>query len=779
MASTALVVPSVVLAQQDDSGGLTEVIVTAQKRAEDLQRVPISLQVLGTETLEELQIRGFDDYARFLSSVSYQSAGPGLSQLYFRGIASGGDGLHAGSQPATGMYIDETPITTIGGQPDVYIYDMARIEALAGPQGTLFGASSLSGTLRLITNAPDPSAFSAAYDVNVSQFGDGDTGYGFQGFVNAPMGEKAAIRLVGYYNKEGGYIDNIPQTRTYPYPGLVPDEITIDNDQYVKSDFNDVETYGGRLAIAIDINDRWTLTPGVIYQNQEAGGTFAYDPTKGDYKVTDFRPDSFNDEWYQAYLTVEGKISNFDLVYNFGYFGRDVENFADYSYYSVSYVAYGYFPFYNAGGELIDPTQYTRFYDEYTKLTNEVRLLSPQGEKLNYVVGLFWQTQTDDIRHEFRIDDLVSAYVPYQDPVGVYDARVTGQQDIIYMSDQKREDKDFAAFGQFTYEFTDKWAFTGGARYFEVDNSLYGFFGYNSNLSANGEALCFEPAPVGSGRPCINTDKVVKEDGWTWKASLAYQATESDMYYATISTGFRPGGVNRRVNIIPYDSDTLTNYELGWKTEWKDNTLRFNGAVFFEQWDDMQYGLAGLQGITDIFNAGDAESYGVEIEFSWAVSDAFLLSAGGTWVDAELTTNFCPAPDGVVVSDCPDPLAPEGTALPVTPSFKANATGRYSFATGGLESFVQGSLVYVDGVTATLDLENAVALGDTDPFTTFDLSVGTGRDSWWAELFVQNLFDERGEITRFGQCAIGLCLSQPRVYTTTPQLFGLRFGQRF
>src|ERR1700736_5842492 len=165
-------------ATEADQGMLEDVVVTAQKRSEDLQKVPISLQVLSGEMLEEHHVSNFDDFAKFLPSVSYQSTGPGQSQLYFRGIASGNDGLHAGSLPATGVYLDEIPVTTIGNTLDVHVYDIARVEALAGPQGTLYGASSLSGTLRIITNKPDPSGFSAAYDVKAGKWGRGDAGGG-------------------------------------------------------------------------------------------------------------------------------------------------------------------------------------------------------------------------------------------------------------------------------------------------------------------------------------------------------------------------------------------------------------------------------------------------------------------------------------------------------------------------------------------------------------------------------------------------------------------------
>ena len=164
------------------------VIVTAQKRAENLQDVPVSIQAIGTAALEQLHVIDFDDYVQHLPSVSYQTFGPGFAQVYMRGVASGGDGNHSGSLPSVGMYLDEQPITTIQGALDVHLYDIARVEALAGPQGTLYGASSQAGTMRIITNKPDASAFSAGYDLEGNTVTDGGTGYLAQGFVNMPLG---------------------------------------------------------------------------------------------------------------------------------------------------------------------------------------------------------------------------------------------------------------------------------------------------------------------------------------------------------------------------------------------------------------------------------------------------------------------------------------------------------------------------------------------------------------------------------------------------------------
>src|SRR5271165_5244140 len=191
----------------EETTTLQEVVVTAQKRVEDLQKVPISLQVLTTEKLEQLQVSSFDDYAKFLPSLSYKSLGPSQAELFFRGISSGGSTLHAGYLPSSGLYLDEIPVTTIAGALDLHVYDIARVEALAGPQGTLYGASSLSGTLRLITNKPDPSAFSAADEFKATSYarGNDSNGGGIQGYVNIPLSDTMAVRLVGYYEHDGGY----------------------------------------------------------------------------------------------------------------------------------------------------------------------------------------------------------------------------------------------------------------------------------------------------------------------------------------------------------------------------------------------------------------------------------------------------------------------------------------------------------------------------------------------------------------------------------------------
>jgi outer membrane receptor protein involved in Fe transport len=324
----------VAYAQQSPSTGLEEIIVTAQKREENLQAVPLSIQAIGTARLEELNVVDFEDYAKHMPSVSYV-ARPG-SRRCTCAASCGGDGNHSGSLPSVGIYLDEQPITTIQGALDIHMYDIARVEALAGPQGTLYGASSQSGTLRIITNKPELGEFSAAYGLEGNTISGGDNGYLAEGYVNVPVRDNMAIRLVGWARHDAGYIDNVAGTRTF-----VGNGITADNSARANDDDNDIDTVGGRAALRIDLNESWTVTPTLMYQKQEANGSFADDPAVGEGKVTHFLPDLTEDRWTQAALTVEGKIGNFDIVYAGSYLDREVDSELDYSDYSYWYdVAY-------------------------------------------------------------------------------------------------------------------------------------------------------------------------------------------------------------------------------------------------------------------------------------------------------------------------------------------------------------------------------------------------------------------------------------------------------
>ncbi len=248
-----------------DSHELQTITVTAQKRTENAQDVPISMDVLSTDTLQQMNVADMHDYVKLLPSVAIQSLYLGFSQVYMRGVASGSNGNHSGPLPSVGIYLDEQPITTIQGALDMNIYDVERVEALAGPQGTLYGASSESGTIRIITNKPDPTAFSASASAELNAVDNGGVGYVTQGYVNLPISSSAALRLVGWSKTDAGYIDNVYGTRTYPTSG-----ITVNNADRVKSNYNDADTRGARAALKVDLNEDWSIMPTIAGQTQHA-----------------------------------------------------------------------------------------------------------------------------------------------------------------------------------------------------------------------------------------------------------------------------------------------------------------------------------------------------------------------------------------------------------------------------------------------------------------------------------------------------------------------------
>jgi len=750
-----------------------DIIVTATKRSESLQKVPISIQALSTETLEQRQVSSFDDYAKMLPSVSFQSFGPGQAQLSFRGITSGGDGLHGGSLPTASLYLDEIPVTTIAGSVDLHIYDVERVEALSGPQGTLFGASSLAGTLRIITNKPNPDKFEAGWDMELNKFGKGDAGGSLEGFANIPISENAAIRLVGYYQRDGGYIDNVPGSRTYLLGDVDPTtNVTINNDDLVEKNFNDVETYGGRAALRIDLDDNWTVTPAASYQHQESKGPFLFDPRKGDLNVTDFIPTSNKDRWWLASLTIEGKVGDWDLTYAGGYFRRKVNNQQDYSYYTVAYDAFEgsyYTYFQNADGSFLDPTQRQILGDVYTKMNHELRVSSPSENRLRITTGLFYQRQTNTIEADYIVPGLGG--IP-NSPI------VPGSVDSIFLTRAKRIDRDYAMFGEVAFDITEGLTLNAGIRGFIFDNSNGGFSGFASNAADT--ALCLPTTET--DRPCNNYNKQVNGSGETHKVNLTWQIDPQRMIYATWSTGYRPGGTNRRPGILAYDSDTLTNYEIGWKTSWFDRALRFNAAAFIEKWKQLQFGLSpvGSAGVTNIYNAGDAKVKGVEGDITLALG-GLTLSGSGTYIDAKLTTDFCQF-DEVGNSICTPGVAPaasRGTRLPVQPKFKGTATARYEFPIGSTDAFVQGSMMHQGGTRSFLTAADYAVVGPTKGFTTFDFSLGGKISNWSVEVFIQNAFDKRGILSLNASCAVTICGAYSRAYPIRPQLFGIKVGQRF
>jgi len=759
------------------------IVVTARKREESIEDVPFAIQALGAATLEQNQVGAFDDYAKLLPSVSFQSFGPGQSQIYFRGVASGANanGSHSGPQPTSALYVDEVPLTTIGGAPDLHIYDMERVEALSGPQGTLYGASSLSGTLRLITKKPDTSKTEYGYDVTGTTFGKGANSSGgtLEGFFNVPLSATVAFRASAFYERDGGFISNVPGSRTYQIEEDDGEDGTtlvnfgpVTNSRFVKKNFNDVETWGGRAALGIDLDSNWTATPAIIYQSQRSHGTYLYDQKVGDLQVQDFTPDYSSDEWTQAMLTIHGKLGSWDVTYAGGYFGRDTDLFQDYSSYTLAYDQFApyYVSFFNEDGSILDPTQSYRGRDHYTKHSEELRFSSPSGGRWHLTAGLFFERQSDRIWADYFVPGLAATGMGITVPKCATDD--------IFCTRVNRIDRDYAGFVDGSYDLMPNLTVNAGIRYFVTRNSLSGFSGF---ASTTGDPTSCAPS-ADPNMPCLLFDKTIQQDGETHKLNLTWKFEPTAMVYATYSTGFRPGGINRRVGVNPYKADTLDNFEVGLKTQMFNRMLTLNVAAFYEDWKNLQYGLtsAGAVGVISTYNAGTAHIKGIEGDFTLRAGPV-TFSGSGTYVDAKLVTAFCPiAPSGN--PDCSDPdtvAAGIGTPLPIQPKFKGNVSARYSFPLGKADGYAQVSVGHQSGTRSYLTDVEADLLGSTSGFTTVDFSIGGKFGNYSVEAFLQNAFDERGILSLNTACVPTICGAYARAYPIKPQQFGLKLSARY
>jgi outer membrane receptor protein involved in Fe transport len=775
-----------------------EIIVTATKRAENIQNVPMSIQAIGTERLEQLNVQSFNDYAQFLPSLTYQSVGPGFARTFMRGVNSGDNGNHSGPLPSVGIYLDEQPITTITGALDLHIYDIARVESLAGPQGTLYGASSLAGTVRIITNRPDPTAFSAGLSVEGNSVDNGGAGDVIEGYMNVPLSSNAAIRMVAWSEHDGGYIDNVHGTRTYTTCEAGPNDgsCTVDNAQFAENNYNTTDTYGARVALRIDLNDNWSITPQLIAQDQRTVGVFAFDPNVGDLQVTHFLPEDNHDNWYQASLTINGQIADLDVTYAGSFMRRADTGHSDYSDYSYFYDVlpqYGFY-IYNDDGTLYhNPSQGILSRDRYTKESHELRIASPGDNRFRFIGGLFYQRQIHNIEQRYVIQGMFD------------DWEVPGWPDTIWLTEQQRIDRDWAAYGQASFDITNQLTATAGIRFFKSHNTLFGFFGYGAGFSptGTGEAQCFgglintsPPFPDFlnyhyHGAPCVNLDRGIEEEGNTWSTNLTYHFTPDVMVYGTVSTGFRPGGVNRRVfQQALFNSDTLTNYELGFKSSWDQNRLRLNLAVFQEDWHDFQFSFLGENGLTEVRNAGDARIRGIEGDLTWRPFEGFTLSGGASYLwQLELLQNYCSLilPAGTQTTDCPstDPndnphlLAPAGSRLPVTPHLKADLTARQEFRMMNWDSYWQISMVHQGSAPQDIRTVESAIIGELPAYTSFDLSAGIQFPLFNLDFFIRNATDERGELYRYTECQIAVCGAQYYVVPIQPRTFAVRVSRQF
>lgn len=762
--------------QDIDGTTLEEVVVTAQKRSENLQNVPVAVTALTETKLVDLNVKGLDDYIGLLPSLAYSqvSGSPARANIFMRGISSGLT-LPNDEFPLVGTYVDEAPTTTPAATLDIHLYDIARVEALEGPQGTLYGASSEAGTLKIITNQPDPKKFSAGYDVTGTYNKSGSLGDTVEGFVNLPLSSGAALRIVAYQEHDGGYIDNVFHSITYPSTGY-----TVNNASLVKKNFNPIDTEGGRVALKVDLNDDWTLTASVLGQNQETTGFFGYANNIGVDKTGFHLPQNSHDYYVLPALTVAGKIGNFDVTYTGSYLKHDfyqLQDYTDYSYFYDVFASYGTQYIHSTTGAPIDIAQQIRIHERYHKNSQELRFSSPVSDRFRVSGGLFYEHQAFD--HSFDqlvVGDIAPALTVPGDPHSVWETREQGR----YV--------DEAIFTNLSYDILPNLTIDGGARGYRYDNAVKEFAGVSAGYSfayPAGVGNCITSTPF-DGAPCLDFNKSVSQTSAIYKGTITYKIDPDRLVYFTTSDGYRPGGINLSQSVAPYLAETLLNYELGWKTSWFDHRLRWNGDIFYDPWNDFQFAFQGANAVYITANAGSAVSQGIETNLDWQVASGFTLSAAVSLIDAHLTKNYCGTllANGQPETNCPAPQAKSGTQLPVSPRVKGNVVGRYAFKVGSLDAYVQSSTIYTGSSwnylqTDVNGLDLRSMLGQNPSFVQEDLGAGLRWGNSHLDLFVKNAFDANGQLTRFAKCPVAFCSGAVYSVPIRPLNVGIRFGQNF
>jgi outer membrane receptor protein involved in Fe transport len=775
------------MAQTDEQGEnqtskIETIEVTATKRAESIQDVPVTVSAISGDSLEILGVDNFQEYVEFLPNVVFQGTGPGQNEIYIRGAATSQTNIAVSTvqalQPSVAFYLDEQPVSMQGRNLDIYATDVRRIEVLPGPQGTLFGASSQSGTVRLITNKPDFNGFSGGVDIGGSLTKGGEMSNSVEAYMNFTLSDNLAVRVAAYNDNQGGWIDNIlnvPGQGGYIGSAVVIDRISggvltdpentpvvsPQNDALVEDDANDATYSGARFGLAYEFNDEWDLLVQHTQQQLSTEGVFAYDPNlAGETSTNRFVPDRNEDTFGLTTWTLTGRLDQLELVYTGGFLDRDIDSLVDYTGYTngglfaAYYVCNHYEAATPADEMCLDPT---KFYSEDTstsRVTHEFRINTDADNVWRLTAGVFYDSQDLSTIGRFKIgntdlgffDNLARTTVGTEginSDGGPFESEVSFINDVTHIIDQ------IAVFGQAEYDLSDDLTVSLGARWYQIDDEYKGStstvdvtrriraFGTldPAELTAVGEDPALVQAAIDSGQldvSLLGSDGVLTVDDVIFKASIDWKANDDLLLFATYSEGFRPPVTNRvggglatsqagafegfRIPVYS-ETDTLKNYEIGMKGDFFDGILRFNATAFMSDITDLQtsrFDPTNISFLVFTDNVGDAEIRGVDGDLTWLATDNLIIDASFSILDTELTR---------INSEIAGIAPSVGSELPYSASFSGNVRARYFYEMdNGLTGYVNGSIVYTGDRLASMTMD-AFVLEET---TELVYGVGTG-----------------------------------------------------
>ncbi|MEC7992412.1 MAG: TonB-dependent receptor [Pseudomonadota bacterium] len=665
LAVAAAISPALASTALAQNPQLEEVVVTATKRAENLQDVPISVNALSGDAMRSQNIMTFDDYVEFLPNVVSAGIGPGQKEIYIRGSASEQSSITVapaqGSAPGVALYLDEMPVSFGARNLDVYAADLERIEVLSGPQGTLFGASSQSGNMRLITNKPNQDEFEASIDFGMSSTSGGAGSNNVEAMINIPLSDRAAVRFVGYSDNQGGWIDNASGTFTPsgevidrnnsagygPFFGDFPLTTiqSASNADLAEDDWNEAKYNGFRVAASYDFNDEWSGLLTHMSQEIDVEGSFLVDPSLGDEKSQKFVPEHNLDEFDITTWTLEGRLANLDVVYTGGYIDREVDALIDYTHYNNGG---GYITYYlcsgniysgdkaNAPNTCFDPTKQYADASTNERTTHEIRLSSDPDNRLRWMAGVYMSDVDTTHIGEFQYmstNDAFSEHIinyfgsgaPFE--VGNTTIPNTAGTNTVgprsplttFYNDYTRTEEETAFFGEVAFDLTDDLTVSLSARRYDLKSQLQGASNFSFGCRYGAPFTDREtPAGAGFGNAEVTPDgrcnsNAFSNDVTSRLLTLGAYAASGDnniILNATSPNGardmFRGGGSNAAtLAAIQNGNLDISDISADGSTEEEDTIVRL--SLNYNLSDDvMIYGIysEGYRPATQNRNAG-------------------------------------------------------------------------------------------------------------------------------------------------------------------------------
>jgi len=807
-----------------------EIIVTATRRNESIQKVPLTIQAFTGDTLKQLNVVNFTDLLKYTPNVTYGNNGPGAGSIFMRGLSTGFAGSQSASTtgyfPNVALYLDDQSMQFPSRNADIYMADMERVEVLEGPQGTLFGGGAEAGAVRYITNKPNLDKFEGHFEGSAGGTIGGAPNGSFNASINVPVIEdKLAVRAVIYDDHRGGYIDNVPGTFTrsaadhyanYLGTGTQSNAGQYNNASEVKKNYNPVDYIGGRISAKWQVNDNWDLLISEMYQKMDAEGTFNEEPFSpdgvklGNLQTVTFEPSYNKDKFSNTAWTLNGKIGDFKLVYTGAYMVRHLDTQQDYTNYSRAFGEY-----YQCTGSgtgigkgqpmCYQPNSYWHDSTRSTHLSNEVRVSSPDDKRFRVIGGAFYEKFRiyDNMDFDYKTTPVCTPTLIATDTgclglVTTNPASTANNPGVrgpatAFGEDVQRGYDQYAFFGSADFDILPNLTLTGGTRYYHYKEFETGSQ-YETTAASCAEVLvCASVNPV-TGKPYGgdvningNNDRVVYH-GFKSRATLTWKPSNYTMLFGTFSQGFRPGGFNRTsATILPdaagnfqflrpngYKPDTLTNWELGLKTDLFDHKVQFNLSAYYMIWDNVQINFfnpaGGFGNTAFVTNGANFHVKGLEAQLVARPMAGVNVQAGFTYNDSKQVSSPCLKSDlpntlttpgecitsyfkSGVLTNVQAPFGSIGSSLPYAPHVQGNLRLRYDWAgKENLKWWAAGGVSYT-GATSNQPSTYPSGNGIVPPlfpgttllryrmsgYALLDAQIGVKRDQWSASLFGENL----------------------------------------